>query len=82
MVLVVWLLPTLGTLALLALLSRVQGFIRSLSYFGPPGCVVAFAILGGTGKERYEEAAELLDGLIVTDDFIEFLTFPAYELLG
>jgi malate synthase len=39
------------------------------------------AKLGGTGKERYEEAAELLDGLILTDKFVEFLTFPAYDLL-
>lgn len=37
--------------------------------------------LGGAAKERYEEAAELMDRLILSDSFIEFLTFPAYELL-
>ena len=37
--------------------------------------------LGGAGKERYEESAELLDQLILNDTFIEFLTFPAYEYL-
>jgi malate synthase len=40
------------------------------------------AKLGGTSKERYEESAELLDGLILNDAFIEFLTFPAYDLLA
>jgi malate synthase len=39
------------------------------------------AKLGGTSKERYEESAELLDKLILNDEFIEFLTFPAYDLL-
>jgi uncharacterized membrane protein YdjX (TVP38/TMEM64 family) len=48
MVVLVWLLPTLGTLALLAVLSRVQGFIRSLSLLGPLACIAAFAVLGGT----------------------------------
>ncbi len=48
MVVVLWLLPTLGTLALLAVLSRVQGFIRSLSIFGPAACILVFAVLGGT----------------------------------
>ncbi|MCX6045320.1 MAG: malate synthase A [Chloroflexi bacterium] len=37
--------------------------------------------LGGSSVERYEESAELMDGLILNDEFIEFLTFPAYELL-
>ena len=37
--------------------------------------------LGGAQKERYEEAGELLDQLILNDSFIEFLTLPAYELL-
>ena len=37
--------------------------------------------LGGSSVERYEEAAELLDKLILNDEFIEFLTFPAYDLL-
>ncbi len=37
--------------------------------------------LGGSSVERYEESAELLDGLILNDEFVEFLTFPAYDLL-
>lgn len=37
--------------------------------------------LGGPGAERYEEAAELLDKLILTDQFIEFLTLIAYDYL-
>jgi malate synthase len=39
------------------------------------------AKLGGSSAERYEESVELLDGLILNDEFIEFLTFPAYDLL-
>ncbi|HXF60417.1 MAG TPA: malate synthase A, partial [Caldilineaceae bacterium] len=39
------------------------------------------AKLGGSGAQRYEEAAELLDKLVLNETFIEFLTFPAYELL-
>lgn len=39
------------------------------------------AKLGGTSTSRYEESAELLDTLVLSDEFIEFLTFPAYELL-
>ncbi|MBX3010920.1 MAG: malate synthase A [Caldilineaceae bacterium] len=37
--------------------------------------------LGGPSLERYEEAAELLDKLILTDQFIEFLTLIAYDYL-
>ncbi len=37
--------------------------------------------LGGPSVERYEEAAELLDKLILTDRFIEFLTLIAYDYL-
>lgn len=40
------------------------------------------AKLGGSDKEHYEEAAELLDKLILTDEFVEFLTLPAYEYLS
>ena len=40
------------------------------------------AALGGAGESRYGEAREILDGLILTDDFAEFLTLPAYEYLG
>jgi malate synthase len=39
------------------------------------------AKLGGASVEHYEEAGELLDGLILNDAFVEFLTFPAYKLL-
>jgi malate synthase len=37
--------------------------------------------LGGSSTARYEESAELLDKLVLSKEFIEFLTFPAYELL-
>jgi malate synthase len=37
--------------------------------------------LGGPGAEHYEESAELLDKLILTDEFIEFLTLIAYDYL-
>jgi malate synthase len=39
------------------------------------------AKLGGTTEGRYEESAELLDQLVLNEEFIEFLTFPAYQLL-
>jgi malate synthase len=39
------------------------------------------AKLGGAGKGRQGEAAELLDGLVLSDDFTPFLTIPAYALL-
>jgi malate synthase len=28
---------------------------------------------------KYEEAAKLFDQLITSDDFVEFLTLPAYD---
>jgi malate synthase len=39
------------------------------------------AKLGGSATQRYAEAAELLDGLVQAEQFVEFLTFPAYKLL-
>jgi malate synthase len=39
------------------------------------------ARLGGSDKEHYEESVELLDKLILTDEFGDFLTIPAYEYL-
>ena len=39
------------------------------------------AKLGGSSAARYEESAELLDRLVLSEEFIEFLTFPAYEIL-
>jgi malate synthase len=38
--------------------------------------------LGGHGAGRLAEAAELLDGLVLGDDFPEFLTLEAYPKLG
>jgi malate synthase len=38
--------------------------------------------LGGPGEGRLREAADLLDGLVLDDDFAEFLTLRAYPLLG
>ena len=39
------------------------------------------AKLGGASVERYADAAEILDKLCETDDFIEFLTLIAYRYL-
>ena len=39
------------------------------------------ASLGGPDESRYRDAAEILDGLILTDAFPPFLTLPAYEYL-
>jgi malate synthase len=39
------------------------------------------AKLGGPGEGRYREAAEILDGLVLSDDFAPFLTLPAYRYL-
>ncbi|MCY4116685.1 MAG: malate synthase A [Caldilineaceae bacterium] len=38
--------------------------------------------LGEYGPGRLEEAAEILDRLILTDDFVEFLTLIAYDYLN
>ena len=38
--------------------------------------------LGEFGPGRLEEAAEILDKLILTDDFVEFLTLIAYDYLS
>jgi malate synthase len=39
------------------------------------------AKLGGPNVERYKDAAEILDKLCLSDEFIEFLTLIAYEYL-
>ncbi len=39
------------------------------------------AKLGGSSADRYEEAGEILDELILTDEFVEFLTLIAYDYL-
>ena len=39
------------------------------------------ARLGGAGEGRLAEAADLLDRLVLDDDFAEFLTLRAYALL-
>ena len=37
---------------------------------------------GGAGEDsRLDDAAALLDGLVLGDEFVEFLTLPAYEEL-
>jgi malate synthase len=40
------------------------------------------ATLGGPGQGRLGEAAELLYGLVMADDFADFLTLEAYPRLG
>ena len=37
--------------------------------------------LGGRDLQRYGEAADLLDELVLADEFVEFLTFLAYDYL-
>jgi malate synthase len=37
--------------------------------------------LGGASSGRYRDAVEILDALVLDDDFVEFLTLPAYERL-
>jgi malate synthase len=37
--------------------------------------------LGGEKAGRYRDAVEILDALVLEDDFVEFLTLPAYERL-
>lgn len=39
------------------------------------------AKLGGRATARYADAAEILDGLVLSDTFPNFLTIPAYEYL-
>jgi malate synthase len=39
------------------------------------------AALGGRDVERYGDAADLMDQLVLADEFIEFLTLIAYDLL-
>jgi malate synthase len=39
------------------------------------------AALGGASEGRLREAAELLDALVLDDEFVEFLTLPAYDRL-
>src|SRR6185436_16861354 len=38
--------------------------------------------LRGAGAGRLQEAATLLDELVLTDEIVEFLTLPAYDRLG
>ena len=37
--------------------------------------------LGGAAKGRLAQAAQLLDKLVLSEEFEEFLTIPAYEML-
>jgi malate synthase len=41
------------------------------------------ALLGADGwaAGRYDDAAKLFDRLITSDEYVEFLTLPGYELL-
>jgi hypothetical protein len=35
----------------------------------------------GEGAGRYRDAADILDALVLNPEFVEFLTFPAYDFL-
>ena len=37
--------------------------------------------LGGEGKQKYGQAAKILDKLILSPSMEEFLTLPAYDIL-
>lgn len=37
--------------------------------------------LGGTSKHRQGQASQLMDKLVLSEEFVEFLILPAYELL-
>ena len=39
------------------------------------------AALGGAGESRFGDAVEILDQLVLNEEFTEFLTLPAYEYL-
>jgi malate synthase len=39
------------------------------------------AKLGGPGAGHFREAAEILDELVGAEEFVEFLTLPAYRHL-
>jgi malate synthase len=39
-------------------------------------------VLGGAGEGRLREAAKLLDELVLAEEFVEFLTLPAYDRLA
>ena len=39
------------------------------------------AKLGGPETDRYRDAAAILDGLVLADEFAPFLTIPAYAYL-
>ena len=36
---------------------------------------------GGSGKGRLQQAAEILDNLVLSEEMVEFMTLPAYKLL-
>jgi malate synthase len=38
-------------------------------------------MLGGPGAAHFGAAADILDSLVLDDDFAEFLTLPAYRLV-
>jgi malate synthase len=40
------------------------------------------AKLGGIHERRLADASTILDELVLSEDFVEFLTIPAYDLLG
>ena len=40
------------------------------------------AKLGGVGTAHYKEATEIMDKLVLNDEFIEFLTYVAYPYLS
>ncbi len=37
--------------------------------------------LGGKDAHRYADATEILDALVLSDDFTEFLTLRAYDYI-
>ena len=52
--------------------------LRGVHDLGPTSCQID---LDGAGSARYGDAAEILDGLVLAQEFAPFLTIPAYAYL-
>ena len=47
-----------------------------------PGVKGKVNAMRGAVEAKYDEAAWLLDRLVTNDDFVDFLTEPAYEMVS
>ena len=67
--------------ALAATAGIVADRYGSLSLGTAFAAVVVALVTAGALLWKKQEAAEILDGLVESETFVEFLTFPAYEYL-